>query len=502
VDGRDKPGHDECVYVRGSASQRRLLGQNPKPSWPDVFGPSTSFLWSLRDKPGHDECVYVRGSASQRRLLGQNPKPSWPDLFGPSTSFLWSLWDKPGHDDGDRICAMALRPVRSLPVPLLTVVLGSVATMAPLGIDGFLPATSAAAAALGTDAAGIQVTLAAFTIGVAIGQIVHGPLSDRVGRRKALLGALALMAAASAAAAAASSLDALTALRVVQGFAAAAGMTVCRAIVRDLFAREQAARVLSYMTVVSGIGPIVFPIVGGVLAVELGWRAVLVFSAAYVAVAALAFAVAVPETNARLNPHAFSPTAMVVAWRTALADAGFRRYLLINCSGNIGLFAFLAASPNVVMGTLGVPPDLYGVYFAAMAACFGVGAFAGGRLVGRLGIERVIRSGATVCLAAGGIVAALAWGGAASVAAVVAPVGLYMLGYGALVPCSTAAALTPFPHIAGAASSAIGLAQQISATLTALAVAAAGASQDALALGVLAGGVAVAALALSAKRMV
>jgi len=144
--------------------------------------------------------------------------------------------------------------VRHPPLPLLVFVLGASATMAPLGIDGFLPATRDAAADLGTDAAGIQVTLAAFTVGVAIGQVVHGPLSDRIGRRKALLLALVLMSVVTATAAAAPSLDALTALRVLQGFAAAAGMTICRAIVRDLFAREEAARVMSYMTVVSGTG--------------------------------------------------------------------------------------------------------------------------------------------------------------------------------------------------------------------------------------------------------
>jgi DHA1 family bicyclomycin/chloramphenicol resistance-like MFS transporter len=393
-------------------------------------------------------------------------------------------------------------PVRHPPLPLLVIVLGACATLAPLGIDGFLPATTAAAVTFGTDAAGMQVTLAAFTVGVAIGQVVHGPLSDRVGRRKALLIALGLMSAASAAVAAAPSLDTLTAARVLQGFAAASGMTICRAIVRDLFAREEAARVMSYMTVVSGLGPILFPIVAGTLAVAIDWRAVPAFAAIYVALAALTFAVTVPETNARLDPDAFSPGTMVLAWRTVLRDAGFRRYLLINCFGNVGLFAFLAASPKVVMGIIGAAPDLFGVYFAATTACFSLGAFSGGRLVGRFGIHGVVRAGAVICLSAGAIVTALAGAGEAHVIAVMAPIALFLLGYGAVVPCVTAAALTPFPQIAGAASSAMGLAQQITATLTALAIAALGASQMAMALGVLASGAAVAALALSRRRVV
>lgn len=392
--------------------------------------------------------------------------------------------------------------MRHPPLPLLVFVLGATATLAPLGIDGFLPATRDAAADLGTDAAGIQVTLAAFTIGVAIGQVVHGPLSDRIGRRKALLLALGLMSAVTFAAAAAPSLDALTALRVLQGFAAASGMTICRAIVRDLFAREEAARVMSYMTVVSGTGPIIFPIIGGALAVAFGWQAVLIFGAIYVAAAALAFATIVPETNTRLDPDAFSPAAMLLAWRTVLANADFRRYLLVNCMGNVGLFAFLAASPKIVMGAIGVAPDRYGLYFAITTACFGIGAYTSGRLVGRFGIDGVIRRGATLCLIAGVLVTALAFGGELSVLAVMAPTALYLLGHGTLVPCATAGGLTPFPHIAGAASSAIGLAQQITATLTALSIAALDATQTAMALGILLGGASVAVLAWHRGRVV
>ncbi len=206
------------------------------------------------------------------------------------------------------------------PILLLTVVLGAVATLAPLCIDGFLPATRSAAAAFGTDATGIQVALGAFTIGIAFGQTVHGPLSDRIGRKRAMLIGLALMVAATLGAASAPSLDALVAWRVVQGFAAASGMTLARAIVRDLYAREEAARVMSYMTVVSGLGPIAFPIVGGQLAVAFGWRAVLIFAAAYVTMAGLAFAFVVPETNVRRDPGATSPGRLLLAWRSALAN--------------------------------------------------------------------------------------------------------------------------------------------------------------------------------------
>jgi len=374
--------------------------------------------------------------------------------------------------------------------------------MAPLGIDGFLPATTAAAAALGTDAAGIQVTLGAFTLGFAAGQLVHGSLSDRIGRRRTLLGALAVMVAASLGAAWAPSLDALVAWRVLQGLAAASGMTISRAVVRDLFDREHAARLMSYMTMVSGIGPILFPMIGGLLAVEFGWRSVPLFAAVYVGLAALCFAFVVPETNERLDPDAFSPSAMFLAWRTALADRTFRHYLACNCCGNIGLFAFLAASPKVVMTTIGASPEEYGVYFAATTMFFSVGALMSGRFVGRFGIDALVRVGAFITLAAGLIVAGLALQGAVTVLAVMAPVALFLAGYGVLVPSATAGALMPFPHIAGAASSVMGLTQQCAAAATTFVVALAGASQAAMAAAILVSGLALVALALRPKRVV
>jgi DHA1 family bicyclomycin/chloramphenicol resistance-like MFS transporter len=392
--------------------------------------------------------------------------------------------------------------VRHPPLLALIVILGIVATLAPLGIDGFLPATRGAAAQLGTDAAGIQVTLAAFTIGIAFGQVVHGTLSDRIGRKRALIGALLLMSLACAGGARAGSLDGLVAWRVLQGFAAAAGMTIARAVVRDLFERERAARVMSYMTVVSGVGPIVFPIVAGLLAVNIGWRAVPLFAAAYGAIAALVFALTVPETHVRRDTEPFSPAAMLLAWRTALSNARFRHYLYCNCCGNLGLFAFLAAAPKVVMTTLGVAPDVFGLYFAATTVFFSTGAFLSGRLVGGRGIDAVMALGAAVMLGAGLLAAGLALAGVSSVLAVMAPVALFLAGYGILVPSATAGALTPFPQIAGAASSAMGLTQQLAAAASTFTIAALGASQDALALGLAVSGAGIAALALRPRRVV
>lgn len=379
--------------------------------------------------------------------------------------------------------------------------LGAVATLAPLCIDGFLPATGSAAAALGTDPTGLQVALGAFTIGLAAGQTVHGPLSDRIGRKRAMVTGLALMVAATLGAASAGTLDALVAWRALQGFAAATGMTLARAIVRDLYAREAAARAFSYMTMVSGLGPVLFPILGGAIAVAFGWRWVLLLIAAYVATAGAAFALLVPETNPRRARGGHAARGILFAWREALTSATFRHYLGCNCVANVGLFAFLSASPKVVMTGLGVAPDRYGLYFAATTFCFGAGAFTSGRLATALRIDAIIRRGALLAATGGGAMAVLAVAGVTEVPAVMGPMALFLFGYGMMVPSATAGALTPFPHIAGAASSMMGLAQQVAAATTTFVIATFGTSQLSMSISVALSGLAMAALALRPRRV-
>jgi DHA1 family bicyclomycin/chloramphenicol resistance-like MFS transporter len=397
---------------------------------------------------------------------------------------------------------MALARVRKLPLPYLTIVLGAVGTMAPLGIDGFLPAISSAARDLGTDTAGIQVTLGAFTIGFALGQTVHGPHSDKVGRRRAMLMAMGLMVLASLGCAAAPDLDALIAARAVQGFAGAAGMNIVRAVVRDLAEREAAAKLLSYVTLTSGLGPIVFPVAAGFIEVDFGWRVVFLAMAIYVAAAAAVFAVLMPETNRAPNPQAMAPARMWLAWRAVLRDGAFLRYLGCNCFTQGGLYAFLAASPKVLMTDVGVTPDRYGIYFALATCGFLTFTLVAGRLVGRLGIDRTIRYGAFFVLVAGAAMAILAYVAEPSVAAVIVPMAVYLCGFGFIVPAASAAALTPFPQIAGAASSMMGFLQQASGAVITFAIAYIGATQEIMGLLCFAAGLGIVVLALSAKRVV
>lgn len=372
--------------------------------------------------------------------------------------------------------------------PVLTLVLAGLTTMGALGIDLFLPATEAVGREFGTDSAGVQVTLAAFSIGFGIGQFAHGPLSDRFGRRPALIGSFLVLIAAALAAAFAPDLEALAACRFVVGISAAAGVTVGRAIVRDLFAREAAARLLSYMMMIAGIGPIAFPIAGGQLVVAFGWQSTFLFMAGYVGVLVAVFAWLIPETLPRKNPDALHPVGLFLACREVMRSRTFRAYAACNCFTMVGLFAFLTASPAVLIEAMGETPDQYGYDFAIAVSAMIVAAMAGGRLVVRIGIDRMVLVGAWIALAAGASMAGLALSGVATVAAVIAPIALFLTTFGLVVPGATAAALTPFPQIAGIAASLLGFIQQCVAVATTLIIAALGATQTVMAVTVLVAG--------------
>ena len=192
--------------------------------------------------------------------------------------------------------------------------LGLVVAIDPLTIDIALPAAKEMASGLGTDLASIQLSLSLFVLGMAAGQLVHGPMSDRYGRRPVLLFALLLYVAASVALALAPGIEMLVVARLVQGFAVAATQVIARAVVRDRFDREEASRVLSYMFLVHGLMPIVAPIAGGWLTGAAGWRSVFLVMIVYGALAVAIVWRGIPETHATPDRDALSPKRLGAAF--------------------------------------------------------------------------------------------------------------------------------------------------------------------------------------------
>jgi DHA1 family bicyclomycin/chloramphenicol resistance-like MFS transporter len=324
-----------------------------------------------------------------------------------------------------------------------------------LGTDLFVPTLPVLARALEVEVAAAQLTLTAYFFGLAGGQLTWGPLSDRFGRKPVLLAALVLMLVSTLAAAFMTSVAALGSARLVQGFAMSSGAVIVRSVVRDLYAHEQAARLLASITVVFSIVPIAAPLAGALLVGGGNWQAVFWCLGAAAALLLLAVGAGLRE-SAPAERRSVHPLAIARTFRSILRERSFvAPFLLILCS-HVGILAWVSNSAFTLVSGLGIGVGAYSVMFAAVMLGQITGAWASHRLVRRLGIARLLRTGAALMLAGGASAAGLAWIGVAHWAAVIVPFFFFLFGTALIVPNATASALSPFPASAGSASSLIG----------------------------------------------
>ena len=342
---------------------------------------------------------------------------------------------------------------------LFTIILGLLIATEAFTIDSSLPAMPAIAIGLATDNAAVQLSLSMFMLGMAVGQLVHGPLSDRFGRKPVLLFAASLYTVVTFGTIFVTDVETLTVLRLFQGFAGASGHILTRAIVRDRFDREDAARLLSYIMLMLAAAPIVAPILGAHLTLALGWRSVFVFLAIYGAVVVVANLIFLEETNKTPDRNALSPGWLVRAFNEVLSSRVFWGNLLCAVSAFAALFAFLSGSSAVMISYLNIGADTFSYVFAGVMVGHLGALIWGGRMVGRYGIDRILRAGVVLNAAGGVLIGALAWSGMATVAAIAIPSALMMAAFALIVPQAAASAMSPFPHIAGAASSLMGFLQ-------------------------------------------
>ena len=340
--------------------------------------------------------------------------------------------------------------------PFLTILLGVLVGLSALGMDMFLPSVPAIARAFNVEPGSAQLAVTTYLLGLAAGQLAWGPLSDRIGRKPVLLAALAVFFAASAACAVADSLASVALLRFVQGAAMSGGPVIARSIVRDLAAHEAAAHLLGKMMVVFGFIPVLGPLVGAQLLSLAGWHGVFWFYAGFALVLVAIVSLGLPETAPAERP-AISPARIAQRYGLLLRDRRFVAPLATALSAQMGILAFVATSSLVLVQALRVTPTVFSLLFALVMIGQMTGGILGSRLVLRLGIERMVRLGTRLVLAAGALLALLVYSSVAHWSAIVLPMLGYIFGCSLLVPNATAAALTPFPQMAGAASSLLGV---------------------------------------------
>jgi DHA1 family bicyclomycin/chloramphenicol resistance-like MFS transporter len=347
----------------------------------------------------------------------------------------------------------------------LTALLAALSAIGPLTTDMYLPSLPDIARQLGSSTAHVQLTISAYLIGFAVGQILYGPVSDRHGRKPVLLAALALYCVASLVCVLSTSIEMLIAARFVQALGGSGGIVLARAIVRDLHSGARAGRELSLIGSVMALAPVLAPIAGGVLQTAFGWRSIFVTLVAAGLAAAVVVWLQLPETLARRAAEPVSVAGMLKSYRAVARHPAYLAYLGLATTSYAGLFAWISGASFVLQNLYGLSPFSFGLAFAVGSLGYMTGTTLAARLVMRLGIDGIVGLGScTLALGGLGAVAALALG-FGSAFSLVLPVAVYLAGLGMVLPQAIAGAMTPFPDRAGAASALLGFIQQSAAAL-------------------------------------
>jgi DHA1 family bicyclomycin/chloramphenicol resistance-like MFS transporter len=345
------------------------------------------------------------------------------------------------------------------------VLLIALVSFGPVSIDIFLPSLPDMTRVFATDVSHVQLALSVFIGGFALAQLVYGPLSDRFGRRPVLLAGVTVYVAASLVCLTARSIEALILGRILQSFGACSGPVLSRAIVRDVYPRDQAARTLATMASVMALAPAVAPIVGGSLHAAFGWQANFVVMVGFGVALLIAGWALLDETNRRRDRHALRPSRMVGNYGILLSDGIFLGHTLTLSFVFAAMFCFVSGVSFVLIDVLGVPPRHFGFCFAAVIGGYLTGNVAAARFTHRIGMERMIVAGVAIGLAGGILMAALGLAHVQTVAAVITPMAAIFLGAGLVLPNSTAAAIAPHGQIAGSASALLGFIQMATASV-------------------------------------
>ncbi|MBT2443135.1 Bcr/CflA family multidrug efflux MFS transporter [Streptomyces sp. ISL-36] len=342
---------------------------------------------------------------------------------------------------------------------LVTLVLGGLTALPPLSMDMYLPALPEVTESLRAPAATVQLTLTACLAGMALGQLVVGPMSDKWGRRRPLLAGMIVYVAATAVCAFAPSVELLITFRLLQGLAGAAGIVIARAVVRDLYDGVEMARFFSTLMLISGVAPIIAPLIGGQILRITDWRGVfhvLTVIGVLLTVVVWRF---LHETLPPERRHAGGVGEALRTMRGLLADRVFTGYMLAGGLAFAALFAYISASPFVVQEIYGASPQTFSLLFGLNSiGLVAVGQINGKLLVGRVSLDKVLGGGLAVILLASVALLLMTSGvfGKVGLAPIAAGLFVLMSAMGTAMPNTNAQALMRTPHAAGSASALLG----------------------------------------------
>lgn len=350
----------------------------------------------------------------------------------------------------------------------ILLILGALSAFGPLAIDFYLPSFPTLARQFDTDVEHVQLSLAAYFIGIAIGQLFYGPLADRFGRRLPLLVGVSLFGAASLACALAPSLEWLIGARFVQALGGCAGMVITRAVVRDLCDPLASARVFSQLVLVMGLAPILAPLGGGLLLNTLGWPWIFHSLALFAGLCLLGVLLWLPETR----PRGMAPAPLGGAlgqYALLFGNRGFIAYSLAGGVAMAGMFAYIAGSPFVFIELYGVSVEHYGWLFGGNALGFVLMAQVNARLVRRYGPDHWLWRFSLLYLLSALVLLGLALWRPAQLWPLLIPLFVCIACLGSILPNATACAMAGQGEHAGSASGLLGSLQfSVAASASAL----------------------------------
>ncbi len=337
--------------------------------------------------------------------------------------------------------------------------LGAVTAIGPAAMDVYLPALPELADDFGASPSAAQLTITTYVIGLSLGQLLGGTTSDVHGRRRPLVVGMAVFTLTTFACSLAPSLWTLAALRLVQGATAAVGVSIGRAVVRDLYVGAAGARYLSRLMLLIGLAPIVAPIVGGQLLRFTSWRGVFVTLSVFGLALTAVSARFLPETLPRERRRGGGLRATASAFAVLLRDRRLVGFVLVVGLGGGAMLAYIAGSSFVLQEVYGASPQLYGVLFAVNALFLVAGAQVNAHLLATRSPRGLLRVGVATMVAAGLALLAIVSLPELGLAAVMVPFMLLMLSWSFIQANALALALVDHPDMAGTAAALLGVGQ-------------------------------------------
>lgn len=341
----------------------------------------------------------------------------------------------------------------------MIVVLGVMVALGPLTIDMYLPALPRIADELGVSSSVAQLTLTGTLAGLALGQLVVGPLSDSLGRRRPLMAGIVLHMVASLLCLFAPNIELLGVARGLQGMGAAAAMVVAIAVVGDLFTDSAAATVMSRLMLVLGVAPVVAPSLGAAVLLKASWHWVFAALVVIAGVLLLVAALSLPETLPASHRRPLKVRGIAATYLELLRDLRFVVLVLVAALGMSGLFAYIAAAPFVLQGRYGLDQQAFALVFGAGAIALIAATQCNVVLLRRFSPQTIVLWALVVASVAGAVFVGMSLAHLGGLAGFVVPVWVILAALGLVIPNAPAVALTRHPDAAGTAAALLGAAQ-------------------------------------------